>query len=196
MAIKKQCKCCEGIKPTSEFHRDRSRTDGYHPYCKPCKKSKCSPITVAAAAIINERAKQHYRRNKKEILKTYQQKYLDNKETIIKQTLEYYYKNREDILAHRAQYRKTPEGKAKMLCYSSKRRSFHLNATPPWFDAKETLKIYERAKILESQDNVPRHVDHIVPLINNKVCGLHCHQNLQILTKDENLSKGNKFEGE
>jgi len=38
-------------------------------------------------------------------------------------------------------------------------------------------------------------VDHIVPIISEKVCGLHVLENLQYLTPLENSFKGNSFDG-
>lgn len=76
----------------------------------------------------------------------------------------------------------------------AKRRSIKLRATPRWADYGEILAIYEKARRMTEETGIQHHVDHIVPLIHPKVCGLHVHGNLQVLTATENCSKSNKFE--
>lgn len=68
----------------------------------------------------------------------------------------------------------------------AKVRANRLRATPTWSDLRGIKEFYK---------NRPKgyHVDHIVPLQGTEVCGLHVLENLQYLTAEENLKKGNKF---
>lgn len=60
-------------------------------------------------------------------------------------------------------------------------------ATPNWANLEKIKEIYR---------DVPKgmHVDHIVPLNGNLVCGLHVENNLQYLSIEENLKKSNKYD--
>lgn len=60
-------------------------------------------------------------------------------------------------------------------------------ALPDWADRKAISKFYR---------NCPpgHHVDHIVPLRNEAICGLHILENLQYLPEEENKKKGNTFD--
>lgn len=69
---------------------------------------------------------------------------------------------------------------------SAKRRAALINAIPPWADLEKIKEIYK---------NCPEgyQVDHIYPLQNPTICGLHVENNLQYLTEAENKSKSNKY---
>jgi 5-methylcytosine-specific restriction endonuclease McrA len=60
-------------------------------------------------------------------------------------------------------------------------------------DYEIVLNIYKQAAELSKNTGIKHEVDHIVPLFNPSVCGLHVSWNLQILTKSENSKKGNRL---
>lgn len=66
-------------------------------------------------------------------------------------------------------------------------------AMPDWVDRRQIDPIYERARRITAETGVQHEVDHIVPLQGVNVCGLHVPWNLQILTRSQNASKGNRL---
>ena len=50
---------------------------------------------------------------------------------------------------------------------------------------------YKEAVRITKDTGVRHEVDHIFPLRGKMACGLHCEQNLQILTRSENARKKN-----
>jgi hypothetical protein len=66
--------------------------------------------------------------------------------------------------------------------------------TPSWADLEKIEEIYIKSSHVSKETGILHHVDHIVPLQNKLVCGLHVEWNLQIITAEENLRKNNKFE--
>lgn len=62
-----------------------------------------------------------------------------------------------------------------------------LKAMPKWVNKQELRTLYENCP-------VGFHVDHIIPLKNSLVCGLHVPWNLQYLSASENLKKHNHIE--
>lgn len=101
----------------------------------------------------------------------------------------------EEKRTHRKKYREAnPEwDKAKT---SFRRRRFR-DATPPWLTKKQKDAIkhlYMQAQSMTEITGERYVVDHIVPLINDDVCGLHVPWNLRVITQEANLVKSNKLE--
>ena len=118
----------------------------------------------------------------------------------------YYEANKEQVIAranarpveertrHREKYKKQNPDLYKALNSVRKRR--HKNATPPWItqEQKDSIKgLYLHAMRLTKITGERYVVDHIIPLINPTVCGLHVPWNLRVITQEENLLKSNKL---
>lgn len=181
----KNCRFCKVDKVLGLFSKSSSKKDGLQSICKECAKLKTrkwrkdnpdkfreycisSPKKAATEA-------RYYRANSIRILE-YQKEYMDL--------------NREGQRSRCIQYNK--ENPDVLNAINAKRRSAKLNATIIDSDLDNIKEVYFEAKRLEKLDGIKRHVDHIVPLQGKNVCGLHVSWNLQILTAEENMSKGNK----
>ena len=97
----------------------------------------------------------------------------------------YYTRNKERINSVGREWSKNNKGKKRAAL--ARRRASKSLQTPPWS---------EKYLIREFYINCPKgcHVDHIIPLRGKNVRGLHVISNLQYLTAEDNLRKGNKHE--
>jgi 5-methylcytosine-specific restriction endonuclease McrA len=82
--------------------------------------------------------------------------------------------------------------KETILIHANARRKRCRESQPSWADVDRIREVYALTATKTRITGIKHHVDHIIPLNGKHVCGLHVHENLQILTKEENLSKGNK----
>ena len=97
---------------------------------------------------------------------------------------QYYEKNSDAIKAKCAEYRKNNKGY--FVARNTRRKASKLSATPSWANQDAIREIYNWAAASGLS------VDHVVPLKNKIVCGLHCEANLQLLPLYENIKKSNR----
>lgn len=91
--------------------------------------------------------------------------------------------------AHQAAYRQTEHGKGVRNTHVAQRRAAKLNRTMGW-GQEGISELYKECAALGPDF----HVDHKIPMQGELVSGLHVLENLQIITKEENLKKSNKYE--
>ena len=83
-------------------------------------------------------------------------------------------------------YRTKSKTNAKTYRYRTRKK----NQMPADADNEKILWFYRESERLTEETGITHHVDHIIPISKG---GLHHQNNLQVLTKKENLKKGNKI---
>ena len=128
----------------------------------------------------------HHLKNRDKILKYLNDYYYQNFEYYQKSRSKHYQDNIEHYKEYKRKYRK--ENPQVHKTANAKRKAIQLRAIPKFANLDKIRKIYK---------NCPKgyHVDHIIPLNNPIVCGLHVEWNLQYLSAKDNCSKGNKLIG-
>lgn len=128
-----------------------------------------------------------------------------NREKVGQSQSDYYERNREKILSQCKIYRDTNENYKlaaarwaaanipTIRALSAHRRAKLKKATVAWADREAIKAIYAEADRLTVETGVAHVVDHIIPLNNKLVCGLHCEANLRVITAEENGAKSNKL---
>ena len=110
--------------------------------------------------------------------------YASHKETAGANSRKYYLEHKEKVSSEIKKWHSQHPEAARAK--NQNRRAKKLKATPLWADKKQIAKIYKEA----AESGL--HVDHNVPLKSKFVCGLHVPSNLQLLSRQDNQSKGNR----
>lgn len=184
----KPCSKCKSILPVSSFSRQKNTKTGYSSICKSCyaewkERNRDSLL---------EKKREYHRKNAGAISE-------------YRKSDEYKEKTREAMLLRCMKYvERNPErrrqsanlwarkNKAYNCARENLRRAKKLQATPAWANEFSISQIYRLSRLKSLITGQKWHVDHIVPLVSDIVCGLHCEANLRIIKAKDNISKSNR----
>lgn len=190
----KICTKCKETKELSGFGGDKKGKGGLASRCRVC---------IAADKRIWKQANKEretannkvWREANKGHMRAYNKNYYEsNKGQIKAYSKTYYQKNKEQMKAGKKAWDQANPDKSN--AHTAKRRAAKLQRTPSWLTTEDWNKInhmYSLAAFMTKQTGVKHEVDHIIPLQGETISGLHHPDNLQILTKSENCSKGNRL---
>jgi hypothetical protein len=208
----KTCTKCKEQKLFTDFHKDKSKQDGYRTTCKTCKsnsdynykKNNSEKCKVRDADyhsrnkdIRNLQSKIYYEENKEKLLLWQKEYNLERRDFVLQ-----YLRDRHNTVKYTEEYRKKYKeyyetNKEFFIGRAAKRRAAKLKALPKWLTPEQLEQIkelYTCAQMFKLYTGEEYHVDHIVPLQGENVCGLHVPWNLQVIPAKENLSKSNKLQ--
>jgi hypothetical protein len=89
--------------------------------------------------------------------------------------------------------RRIQENPGKEKARTAVRRAKRLGRYVIWSDKSRIQSVYDECEYMNSVSDQQYQVDHIIPLCGIDITGLHVHNNLQILTKEQNIAKSNKY---
>jgi len=186
----KYCSSCKVKKPYGDFYKRKASKDGLTYKCKVCVNNYQKGRDPERLSQI--KADSYYRHQKRNLDKK-RKEYEADKEKILERNRLWRSKNKDKL----AQYGKLRYqiNKDYYIAAANKRHADKLQRTPSWLtqDHLDQIKdIYAHARDCEVVTGDKYHVDHIVPLRGENVCGLHVPWNLQVLPAEVNLAKSNK----
>lgn len=139
---------------------------------------------------IKERVNAYYHRTKEVRLAKQKEYYEKEKPKLLAKNKEWAAANKEKMRAYHRAYVK--RNRALWAAQTALYRATKKQATPSWACKQKIKDFYNMAKKLKEDTGKEWHVDHIVPLQSEFVCGLHCEHNLQLLLGRVNRKKSNK----
>jgi hypothetical protein len=183
--LTKVCTKCGVEKTVDCFNKSSKGKFGTNSACKQCI-AKYQQDNKASISSYQKQWKQLHKEAVSSDGKRYRQQ---NKEAVAFRQKQYVQKNKESIASRKKIWRQSNSDRVNAT--NSNRRALKIRATPSWVDHEAIVGMYRLSALFNSA-GIFMHVDHIVPLISDFVCGLHCEANLQLLPASDNISKGNR----
>lgn len=172
----KRCTLCPNPRDTNKS------------WCKECFKEYRRAYNLKHKQRNNDYSREYYKSNIDKIKDYNKKHYVNIKEKRQKYLKDYYSRNKDKVKLSVAENRMRNRGKYNSI--KAKYKAKKKMAMPKWLTPQQLLdieKIYVEARRLGLE------VDHIVPITSDQVCGLHVPWNLQLLSKTDNVVKGNKL---
>lgn len=192
----KICKACLIVKPVSAFRLDKKGLLGRCSQCKECRKKhderyrKAKEVLSAPTAL--QIGKGCYAEIDKGLIKC--------SICLIQKPIKSFYKDRSSKHGYSHRCKACNHQRANSFCKQNPSKSAARRAkrrasghTPQWAEKEEIQKMYDYASQLTIATGIKHHVDHIIPLNSDLVCGLHVLNNLQVIPGAVNLRKNSRF---
>ncbi len=200
----KICTRCRVKKSIESFSKASREADGLQDRCKQCNKETSSAYRAANSEKERLRNRLYQQANKAKCAArsaSYRKRHADKVRAAAREFYEAHKQSENQRASeyHRANATRIRESKKKWksdnqaACrtHESKRRAFKLCATVQWANEEKIAAHYAKSAKLTRETGIVHHVDHIVPLISDIVCGLHWEGNLQVLPALKNWEKRN-----
>lgn len=185
----KTCTCCRAALDLSHFGKKSRNPDGLQYECRSCTNAKNRAHRAANVDRYRERDRAREALQADRINARRRERRAKNAATL----RPFWAKQ---VAARRASGYKFKRSPATKAAYQAARDAGKRLATPPWADLTRIAGFYMDARRLTESTGIEHHVDHIVPLRGDLVCGLHVESNLQVITAAENVRKRNSFAAE
>jgi hypothetical protein len=173
--------------------------------CMECQRPRSTKYREENPEYFVEHRKEYYPNNKEKFavscIKSYaklkEQDPIKFKEMIDRNSYNYRQKPEKQILLREYEHAWRKMFPGKVNARNAKRRAAILRAIPKWVNLDKIREIYEECSSINTEKKLKGKnklvVDHIIPLQNEFVCGLHIESNLRIIPNPENASKYNKL---